>query len=74
MVDRICFSLNKIIEFENNINNLNNIINDNNNKINELVNIINDETEAENNKGDIFSEINIQPSQLVNLPDNLKIK
>lgn len=39
-----------------------------------LVNIINDETEAENNKGDIFSEINIQPSQLVNLPDNLKIK
>jgi hypothetical protein len=39
-----------------------------------LVNIINDETEKENNKGDLFSEINLPASQLVNLPDHLKIK
>ena len=39
-----------------------------------LINIINDETEKENNKGDLFSEVNLPPSQLVNLPDHLKIK
>jgi len=39
-----------------------------------LINIINDETEKENNKGDLFSEVNLPQSQLVNLPDHLKIK
>ena len=39
-----------------------------------LINIINAETEDANTKDDIFSEVNIQPSQLVNLPDHLKIK